>query len=159
MEEITIRQATRKDADTIHELHIHSVKELCKIWYSDELMHGWIDCRTSANFFWAIDQNILFVAIKDTDIVGFGGAIPGEIWAVYVLPSQIKLCIGSAILGHAMEIALIKKSSIIVESTLNAAGFYAKNGFVELERKTARHGSVDLPVIVMEYKPPPKEKN
>ena len=159
MEEIIIRQATREDAKTIHELHIYSVKELCKGFYSDELIHGWIDLRTPANFFSAIDQNILFVAIKDTEIVGFGGAIPGEIWAIYVLPTHIKSGIGSILLSHALKIALVESNNVIVESTLNAAGFYAKNGFVEVKRKTSRHGYVDIPCILMEYKYPFKEKS
>jgi putative acetyltransferase len=156
MEEIILRQATREDAKTIHELHIHSVKELCKDFYSDELIHGWLDHRTPANYFSAIDRNILFVAIKDTKIVGFGGAIPGENWAIYVSPKHNKSGIGSILLGHAIEIALKGKNGVIVESTLNAAGFYTKNGFVELERKTSKHGSVELPAILMEYKPPLK---
>jgi putative acetyltransferase len=159
MEKIILRQATREDAKTIHELHVHSVKELCKGFYSDELIHGWLDHRTPANFFSAIDRNILFVAIKDTEIMGFGGAIPGEIWAIYVSPGHNKSGIGSVLLNHAIEIALIGKDSLIVESTLNAAGFYAKNGFVELERKTSRHGSVELPAILMEYKSPLKYKS
>jgi len=153
MEEITIRQATRDDAPAIHELHTQSVKELCTDYYSDELIHGWIGHRTLANYFSAIDRNILFVATKDSEIVGFGGAVPGEIYAIYVLPSYVKQGVGSILVSHAMEIALIEKSSVIVESTLNATGFYAKKGFVEVERKTSRHGSVELPCVLMHYEP------
>ena len=159
MEEIITRQATREDTKTIHELHTHFVKELYKGFYSDELIHGWIDHRTLANYFSAVDRNILFVAIKDTEIMGFGGAIPGEIWAVSISPTHIKSGSSSILLSHVMEIALSEESSIIVESSLNAAGFYAKNGFVELERINARHGSVELPVILMEYKSPLKERS
>ena len=159
MKEIIIRQATREDAKSIHKLCMCSIKELYKGFYSDNIIHGLTDNKAPENWFSAIDRNILFVAIKDSEIVGFGGAIPGEIWAIYVLPSHIKSGIGTILLRHAMEIALIEKSNITVESSLNAAGFYAKNGFVELERKTARHGAVELPVILMGYKPPLKEKS
>lgn len=156
MEEIMIRRAVRDDAQTIHELHTKSVKELWKDNYSDEMINGWIGQRTPANFFPAIDRNILFVAKKDAEIVGFGGAVPGEIYAIYVLPNYAKSGIGSMLLGHAMKTALIEKSCVIVEASLNAAGFYAKNGFVEVERKTFRHGSIELRGVLMEYKPPPK---
>lgn len=158
MEKILIRQATKDDAQAIHELHVKSVKELCKGFYSDELINGWIGVRTPANFSPAIDRGILFVAIEDAEMVGFGGAIPGEIWAIYVSPGHVKTGIGSILLSHAMQIALTGKSGVILESTLNASKFYAKKGFVELGRKTARHGNVDLPVILMEYKPPSDKK-
>jgi len=153
MGDIIIRQATMNDAPTMHELHTQSVKELCKGFYSDELIHGWIGHRTPAHYFSAIDRNILFVAIKDSEIVGFGSAVPREIYSLYVSPSYIKSGIGSILLSHAIEIALVESNNVIVESTLNAAAFYAKKGFVEVERKTSRHGYVDLPCVLMEYKP------
>jgi len=126
MEKIKIRQAFRNDAPAIHELHMKSVKELCKNHYSDEQIHGRIDIRTAEIYFPAIDKNIYFVAIEDSVIVGFGGAVPGEVWAIYVLPSHIKSGIGSMLLSHAMEIALVDSSKVIVVSTLNAVGFYGK---------------------------------
>jgi len=153
MEKIKIRQAFRNDAPAIHELHTKSVKELCKNHYSDEQIHGWIDHRTPEGYFPPIDQNILFVAIEDSVIVGFGEAVPGEVSAIYVLPSHIKSGIGSMLLSHAMEIALVDNSKVIVVSTLNAVGFYGKRGFVEVERKTIRRGNVELPCIQMEYRP------
>jgi len=159
MEKILIRQATKEDVEAIHELHVKSVRELCQGFYSDELIDGWIGARTPANFFPAIDRDILFVAIRDAEMVGFGGAIPGEIWAIYVSPGHVKSGIGSILLSHAMEIALAGKSSVILESTLNASKFYEKKGFVELERTTATHGNVYLPVIKMKYKPPIKKKS
>lgn len=153
MEKIKIRQATRDDAPAIHELHIKSVWELCKGHYSNDQLHRWLDIRTPENFFWAIDRNILFVAIEDSVIVGFGGAVPGKVWATYVLPSHIKSGIGSMLLSHAMEIALIDNSKVTVVSTLNAVGFYGKRGFVEVEKTIHGPGTIDLPSILMEYKP------
>ncbi len=150
---ITIRQATRDDATAIHELHIKSVWELCKDHYSSDLLHGWLDHRIPEGYFPAIDKNILFAAIEGSVIVGFGEAVPGEVGAIYVLPSHIKSGIGSMLLSHAMEIALVDNSKVIVVSTLNAAGFYGKRGFVEVERKTTRRGTLDLPCILMEYRP------
>lgn len=37
-----------------------------------------------------------------------------------------------------------------VESTLNAAAFYARFGFREVERTTLRRGGVEVPTVVME---------
>jgi GNAT superfamily N-acetyltransferase len=93
------------------------------------------------------------VAIEDSVMVGFGGAVPGQVWAIYVLPSHVKSGIGSMLLSHAMEIALIDNGKVIVKSTLNAVGFYAKKGFVEVEKTIYGPGTIDLPCILMEYNP------
>ena len=156
MKDIIIRQANRDDAQTIHELHTESVTELCKGYYSDDLIHGWIGNRTPANYFSVIDQNKLFVAIKDSEIVGFGSAVPGEVERLYVSPYHVNSGIGSLLLGQAMMIALVNSCKVIVVSTLNAEGFYSKRGFISVEKITTRHGSVDLPCILMEYKPDSK---
>ena len=62
------------------------------------------------------------------------------------------------LLDHVMKIALIN-NKVVVVSTLNAVGFYTKNGFVEVERKTTRRGNIDLPCVYMELKPSLKEKS
>ncbi len=103
-----------------------SVKELCKNHYSDEQIHDWISIRIPEIYFPVIDKNIYFVAIEDSVIVGFGGAVPEEAWAIYVLPSHIKSGIGSMLLSHAIGIALVDNSKVIVVPTLNAVGFYGK---------------------------------
>lgn len=102
---VTIRQAIRDDAAAIHKLHTESARELYKNHYSNDLIHGWLDHLTPEGYFSSIDKGILFVEIEGSVIVGFGGAVPGEIHVVYALPVRIKEGIGSLLLGHAMEIA------------------------------------------------------
>ncbi len=122
-EEIKIRKATRDDASAIFDVMKKSAWELCKDYYSSKLLHRWLDRGTPENLFSQIDKNIYFVAIENSVIVGVGGAVPGEIWVIYVLPSHIKSGIGSMLLSHAMEIALIDNTKVTVESTLNASSW------------------------------------
>lgn len=150
MDEIVIRQAYRDDAQAIHELHTRSVMELCKSYYSDAQIHGWIDHRTPEGYYSPIDQGTYFVAIIDSQIVGFGVAVPGEVLGLFVSPDHVNRGIGTMLLDHAMKTAS-QNEKVSLESTLNAVSFYIKNGFVKVERRTARRGNVDLPVVLMHY--------
>ena len=150
MGEIVIRQANRDDALAIHELHTRSVMELCKTYYSDAQIHGWIDHRTPEGYYSPIDRGTYFVAIIDSQIVGFEEAVPGEVLALFVSPDHVNRGIGTILFDHAMKIA-IQSEKVSLESTLNAVSFYIKNGFVKVERRTARRGNVDLPVVLMHY--------
>jgi len=149
---ITIRKATRDDAVAIHELHIQSVRELCKDHYSNGQISGWLDPRTPERYFPAIDVGTYFIAIEDSVIVGFGGARPGEVWGIYVLPDHTKEGIGSMLLRHAMEIAQGSTDKVVLQSTLNAVDFYHRKGFAEVRKELIRRGSVELPVVLMEFK-------
>ncbi len=150
-EEIKIRKGTRDDASAVHGLHTKSVWELCKDHYSNDQLHGWLDHRTPEGYFPAIDQGRLFVAIEDSEIVGFGEAIPGEILAIYVLPDRIEKGIGSILLRLAMEISRSGSGKVVLDASLNSVGFYRKRGFVEAEQKFIRRGNIELPCVLMEY--------
>jgi len=155
MREIIIRQANRDDALAIHELHTRSVMELCKTYYSDAQIHGWIDHRTPEGYYSLIDRGTHFVAIIDSQIVGFEEAVPGEVLALFVSPDHVNRGIGTILFDHAMKTA-IQSEKVSLESTLNAVSFYIKNGFVRVERRTTRRGNVDLPVVLMHYDPTPQ---
>ncbi|MFC1952590.1 GNAT family N-acetyltransferase [Chloroflexota bacterium] len=150
-QELTVRIATRDDAITIHELHIRSVWELCKEHYSTEQLHGWLDHRTPEGYYQDIDKGMFFVAMDGSEVIGFGGAIPGEILAIYVTPDRIKEGIGTIMLQHGMDIGKRDSSIVILDATLNSVGFYQKYGFTEVEKKFIRRGNTELPCILMEY--------
>ena len=152
---VVIRQATRDDAAAIHELHLQSVRELCKGHYSNGQISGWLDHRTPEGYFPAIDEGRLFVAIEGSVIVGFGEAIPGEVFAFYVLPDRAREGIGSTLLMHAMEIAQGSADKVVLDSTLNAVDFYRRKGFTEVQKKLLRRGSIELPAVLMEFRSQP----
>jgi len=151
MKEITIRKGKREDAPAIHELHIESARELCKNHYTSEQLNGWLDHRTPEGYFEAIDEGTLFVAEEDSVIVGFGRAVPQEVWAIFVSLDHIGQGIGSILLKHAIEMADKGGDTITLESTINAVGFYKSRGFAEVKQILIRRGNIKLPAVLMEY--------
>jgi GNAT superfamily N-acetyltransferase len=148
-----IRIAELEDALRLHQLHAASVRDLCASHYAQEIIEGWLLNRTPAGYASPIARKALFVAELNRKIVGFGEAAPGVIVAVYVDPSAIGKGVGRCILGHAIEIASHSHSGPIrVESTLNASPFYARCGFVEVERATVKRNHVEVPIVVMEHR-------
>ena len=149
---IILRSSKREDADRLHELHTASVRTLCKNCYSEEVIDGWLLNRTPSGYHKPIDEQMLFVAEREGQIVGFGEAVPGRIVAVFVDPGHIHQGIGTMILAHAVEMARESHNgSIRLESTLNARDFYAQAGFREIKHSTVHRNHVEVPVVIMEY--------
>jgi len=153
MKEITIRKANRDDAPAIHRLHIKSARELCRNHYTSEQLSGWLDHRTPEGYFQEIDKGTVFVARKDSEIVGWGMAIPQQIAAIYVSPDHINQGIGSILLKHAIKMADKGGDSTTLESTMNAVGFYKNKDFSEVEQISLKRGDIYLPAVLMKYKP------
>jgi GNAT superfamily N-acetyltransferase len=148
---IVIRQAQREDASRLHELHTASVRALCSEHYSSEIIDGWLQNRSAIGYLTPIERDAIFVAERDSTIVGFGEAAPGVVVAVYVAPSAVHQGIGSAILRHAIEMARrAHDGPLRVESTLNASPFYERHGFREVKRSTIKRNLVEVPMVVME---------
>ena len=149
--ELTIRAATAADAPRLHELHTASVRLICASHYAPHMIDGWLANRRPAGYLPPIERGELFVAEQSESIVGFGEAVPGVIVACYVDPTIVRRGVGSAIIRHALEIAQRRHDGPIrVEATLNAAPFYARFGFREVQRSTLRRGQVDVPYVLME---------
>ena len=148
---LSIRQARPADAPRLHELHTSSVRTLCSGHYACDVIDGWLLNRRPAGYLPPIERGDIFVVEHSADIVGFGEAARGVIIAVYVDPGSVKIGVGSAIMRHALAVARRGHDGPIrLESTLNAAPFYARFGFRELTRSSVARGPVAVPVIVME---------
>jgi putative acetyltransferase len=102
---IVIRQAQCEDASRLHELHTASVRALCTEHYSPEIIDGWLQNRSADGYLPPIERGAIFVAERDSTIVGFGEAAAGVVVAAYVDPSAIHQGIGSALLRNAIEMA------------------------------------------------------
>jgi predicted N-acetyltransferase YhbS len=151
MLDLRIRLATPSDAPRLHELHTASVRRICAPHYAPHVIDGWLANRRPAGYLPRIERGELFVAEQSESIVGFGEAVPGVIVACYVDPTLVRRGVGSAIMRHALEVAQRGHDGPIrVEATLNAAPFYARFGFRELQRSTLRRGAVDVPYVLME---------
>jgi GNAT superfamily N-acetyltransferase len=148
---LEIRAAARADAARLHELHTTSVRTICAPHYAPAVIEGWLANRRPDGYLSPIERGDIFVVEDEARIVGFGEAVPGVIVACYVDPATVRRGVGSAIMHHALGIARRGHDGPIrVESTLNAALFYARFGFLEVERSTLRRGDVDVPFVLME---------
>jgi len=149
---VAIRHARPGDASRLHEVHTAAVRTLCADYYPAEILDGWLLNRSADGYLPPIERGAIFVAERDSTVLGFGEAAPGVVVAVYVHPSVAHQGIGSALLRYALERARQSHSGpITVESTLNASAFYARRGFREVKRSTVKRNRVEVPIVVMEH--------
>lgn len=148
--DLVIRQATDRDAERIHEVHLASVRGLCRDSYDPEVIDGWLRGRSAAGYARGIGNGATFVAEIGGVVVGFCEAIPREILAVFVDPAWAGQGVGAALFSNAWERAAGLGGVVRLEATLNAAPFYEHFGFRALDRSTVRRNDVDIPVVVME---------
>lgn len=149
-----VRPATGADAEEIFRVHSESIRVLCSGKYEPEEIAAWIAVRTPDSYRVALATRELFVAEWLGEVVGFGQLDPqkAEIEACYVAPGAIGVGVGVALLFR-METEALRRghSSVRLNSTLNAEGFYAKCGYRWLGKATHRvSGKVDLACIRME---------
>jgi RimJ/RimL family protein N-acetyltransferase len=143
--EIEIRVAVPEDAQAIHVLHCRSLRALCASHHTEEQIERWIERRTPEGYLEGIEADAMFVAVRDARVVGFGHAEPGHVVAVFVDPDVAGRGVGARVLHEALRRA--GRGPVVLESTLNAVRFYARYGFVEVERRKV--GRVPLDVVAM----------
>lgn len=147
---MSIRLATREDAQAIHNLHTESVTKLCN-QYTNEIITGWLTNRKPEGYFDGIDQKEIYVYEREGEILGFNHAVPNEIRAVFVSPKSVKKRIGTALLTHALSRAQNDAGDIItLEATLNAVPFYEKFGFKKIKKSAVYRNNVEIPIVIME---------
>ena len=147
---MSIRLATREDAQAIHDLHTESVTKLCD-QYTQEIITGWLINRKPEGYFDGIDLKEMYVYEVNGEILGFNHAKPGEIRAIFVSSKSVKQGIGTALLTHAISHAQHPETEVIkLQATLNAVPFYEKFGFKQVEKSALRCKTVDVPVVIME---------
>lgn len=119
------------------------------------MIDAWLSNRRPEGYLAPIERGDLFVVEDGARMVGFGEAATGVIVAVYVHPDAVVRGVGSTILRHALDRARGGHDGPIrLESTLNAAPFYERFGFREVERSAVRRGTAAVPVVLMERHEP-----
>ena len=127
---VHIEPAVDIDAAAVHDLHLRSVRSLCTAHYEPAVVEAWLAGRTPRDYLAPIRSGSLFIARTGGRVAGFGETAPGTVLAVYVHPELDGGGVGSALLAHAVSKAGPGADGTIrLESTLNAAGFYARHGF------------------------------
>jgi GNAT superfamily N-acetyltransferase len=149
-EKMALRRAVAADAGPIHELHLRSVRQLCREVYSLEIIEGWLRNRAPRGYLPGIQREEMYVAEIDGKIVGFGHAVPGQIEAIFVDPAFVRRGIGSKLMENGIKMAAAGASGTIkIESTLNARPLYEKFGFKVFREILVKRNSVAIPALEM----------
>jgi GNAT superfamily N-acetyltransferase len=151
-DKLSIRTAQRADAPAIYAIHRASLMTLCATHYSREQLQCVFANKTVEGYYEAIDRAEMFVCERDSQIAGFGHAIPGEVVAVFVRPDVVRQGIGSKLLNHAIQCARYEHTGPVkVIATLNAQSFYEHRGFLEISRYALLCGDINFPVVEMAF--------
>lgn len=135
---ITIRRATQEDIESIWNVHIRAIQEVCKSHYSPKEIEDWSEVLKPARYNEPIRRGSFYVAVDDNLIVGFGNLNQdsGEIEAVYVAPEYIGRGVGREILQTLESVARDLGLTILrLSSSLNAVHFYENAGYRRQKQK------------------------
>ena len=129
---ITIRRATQRDRESIWNVHIRAIQEVCKSHYSQKEIEDWSEALKPTRYNEPIRRGSFFVAVDDNVIVGFGNLNQdsGEIEAVYVAPEYVRRGVGREILQALESVARDVGLTVLrLSSSLNAVQFYENAGY------------------------------
>ena len=144
-----IRPAVVSEAQAIIDLHSNTVRRVNSADYSPEQIGRWIGRRRVEIAESMIQQGQYWVCVDETGkLLGFGNLSENEIKGLYIHADYLREGIGSALLARLeQELRARGMLESQVDSTVTAAGFYRKMGYVEIGRKQV--GDAMLEVICM----------
>ncbi len=139
---ISIRAANAADAKSILEVHRAAVLQTAAHQYASDILTAWAAPLDPGNVermagIITSQLEVILVAESDRQIVGFGSIVPAnsELRAVYVHPDFGHAGIGDRLLTALEDLARQHRlTELTMDASLNAENFYAKHGFVAVER-------------------------
>lgn len=128
---LTIRKATRADAETAWDIRRAAVMSECAGAYPLNQLEEWTGGAPSKAFADAVEERFLVATIDDC-VAGTGmiDLTTGKIDAIFVHPAYMKRGIGAGMVAHLETLARSRGlPKLRLDSTLNAAPFYRALGF------------------------------
>ncbi len=150
----TIRPARAGDAEAVFQVTRASVEGLARSHYSAQQIAGWMGDRTPETYRADCAAGRIKVAEADGRVVGYVDAVPGELTRLFLLPEAAGQGMGKAL----MQVGLAQarqghQGPLRIEATLNAAPFYARQGFRPVGRGEFGGRGAGFPpiaVVIME---------
>ena len=106
--------------------------------------------RTANYYEDMIKNNKAFIAEENGETLGFVDADPGEVTRLFLVPEAAGRGLGKRLLKLGVEAAAKGHSGpIMIESTLNAQGFYERHGFKPIGRGCFSHGIGGDPIEIV----------
>ncbi|MDV2996173.1 MAG: putative N-acetyltransferase YafP [Chroococcidiopsis sp. SAG 2025] len=152
--QISVRRAKTEDAEQICQVHIASVRELCKSNYTPEQIEAWVGKLKPEGHRQAIENpnKIMFIAEIERRIAGFSELFETEVNAVYVHPNYSRQGVGKLLLNIIEQEAIAQHiERLTLSASTNAKLFYQACGYqvIEYSFHTLRSGT-KIPCILME---------
>ena len=150
-----IRAAKISDYRAMDDIFRASAKALCASDYGSEVIEAWAGKPWPERFVrGAEDGDKQYVTVLEDGLVCFGvlNVEKRLLVSLFVSPGCVGKGVGQAMLEFLFEKARAADVKVLlVDSSLNAADFYVRNGFVEQHRSefTTYNGTV-LPSVHME---------
>lgn len=136
---ITYRKATQEDADRI----CYVVKHTKAVIYPDYYTQAVVDFINSLTAIEKIkkdiEQNRIYVLVKDGEIIGTGSRTDNHITRVYVLPEYQGQGIGGMLMDELEKKIFESYDDCVLESSQSACIFYENRGY-----KTVKHVKEDI---------------
>lgn len=149
----SIRSAAVDDAPALFEVHRRAVRTLCADAYSPAHIAAWFEGRSPDMYLPWLRAGRIWLAEAEGRIVGFTGAVPGEVTLLFVSPELAGRGIGRLLLEFALARAAEGFSGpLTIIATRNATSFYESYGFTPVEDQVLTRGSPPLyyPVVKMQ---------
>ena len=148
-----LRPAKPGEGQALYDITAAAIRGLAAGHYSAAQIEGWMEGRDAAQYEAVIAKGNVLV---DAGLNGFIETAPGEILRLFVRPAAAGQGLGQRLLQAGL--ALAGPGEIHLNATLNAAGFYEKQGFRALERALYTHENgmaVEIVKMARPATPPP----
>lgn len=147
---IAIEPAKPEDAQALLEIHAAAVHQTAAPYYSQEILDNWSRLPITGDRIERVKQrwienpdHRIVVAKHNSQVVGFGFIDShSQLRGLYVHPDHGRCGIGADLLAALEQAALaLGLKHLQADASLNAEGFYRKQGFGVIERGTHRLAS------------------
>jgi len=146
----TIRLGTPDDIHQIANTYSASIRQLCSTDYPVDTIDHWARSTPAESRLADIEAGSLWVAEVEGKMAGYLVAVPGEFMELFIAPEYSGIGLGVKLGELGIKLAQQNHtSSVILESTINAAPFYEKLGFKEVSRGSFSHGSSSINISVI----------
>ncbi|MEB0228821.1 GNAT family N-acetyltransferase [Pseudomonas sp. 10S4] len=129
---LEIRRATPSDAQTAFDIRLQAIRHQCIGAYTEQQMLAWTAGAAKDGYDSLMEKHFYLGWIQGEPVAtGMLDLESSEIGAIFVLPGFMGQGIGLKILNHLEGLARdLGLEEVNLDSTLNAADFYRRCGFV-----------------------------
>lgn len=130
--DIVIRKAIETDAAAIWMIRTAAIRQQCKGFYPDDLLDRWTEGQMTEPFVKVVAEKF-YVATNFGEVLGTGMICleSGQLDAIFVRPDMMQRGVGRAMVTFLEELGYrAGLEELVLNSTLNAAAFYRRCGFV-----------------------------